>query len=82
MSDLPKREMAQRAIDDGYAGLVVWKLVRAYVSGELQTADEWREDISYEAAIAYCIETGVEPALSRIRAPGIVRAAIEGTDEK
>ena len=35
MSYLPSREMAERARVDGYAGLVVWKLIRAYVSGRL-----------------------------------------------
>ena len=43
---LPSREMAERARVDGYAGLVVWKLIRAYVSGRLVD----REAIDYDKA--------------------------------
>lgn len=49
MSELPSREMAERARVDDYAGLVVWKLIRAYVADELMTAAEWHDTIDYEA---------------------------------
>ena len=55
---LPSREMAERARVDGYAGLVVWKLIRAYVSGRLVD----REAIDYEAGLAVARELWtVEP---------------------